>query len=282
MMNTAPLLIEIGVEEMPAGVAPRMGEALQEALEAMFMSNHINTSYLDLGVTPRRLLIHADACPLMQADREQILWGPPEKVAFREGKPTQAAEGFAKKTGLRVEDFALADKGDGKARYMKAVQIIQGRDVCSMIAETMPDILRKLPSPKSMRWQDGATRADAFIRPIRWIVARLGDEVIPFSFAGIASGLQSRGHRMCKDSLGDIRVEDPFAWLEERMVIAKRDTRKTNILKGLLESAKNAGVSLVEDEGLLEEVTDLTEWPHVITGHYDEDFLRLPIEVSRI
>ncbi|MDQ6953732.1 MAG: glycine--tRNA ligase subunit beta [Mariprofundaceae bacterium] len=281
-MNAAPLLIEIGVEEIPAGVAPRMGEALQQALEAMFMSNHIKTSSLALGVTPRRLLIHADTCPLMQADREQILWGPPEKVAFREGEPTKAAEGFAKKSGLRVEDFELADKGDGKARYMKAMQTIQGRDVCSMIAEAMPDILRKLPSPKSMRWQDGSTRADAFIRPIRWIVARLGDEIIPFSFAGIASGLQSRGHRMCKDNLGEISVHTPFAWLEERMVIANRDTRKAQILLSLLKAASNAEVNLVEDDDLVEEVTDLTEWPHVITGHYDEDFLRLPIEVSRI
>ncbi|MBL1353668.1 MAG: glycine--tRNA ligase subunit beta [Zetaproteobacteria bacterium] len=281
-MNTVPLLIEIGVEEIPAGVAPRMGEALQQALTELLSKHHIESSDLALGVTPRRLLIHADACPLMQADRKQILWGPPEKVAFREGDPTKAAEGFAKKSGLRVEDFELADKGDGKARYMKAVQTVHGRDVCSIIAEAMPDILRKLPSPKSMRWQDGATRADAFIRPIRWIVARLGDEIIPFTFAGIASGLQSRGHRMCKDNLGEISVDTPFAWLEERMVIADRDTRKAKILNDLLTSAKDAGVSLVKDDDLIEEVTDLTEWPHVITGHYDEDFLRLPIEVSRI
>lgn len=301
-MNTAPLLIEIGVEEIPAGVAPRMGEALQQALTELLSKHHIESSDLALGVTPRRLLIHADACPLMQADREQILWGPPEKVAFREGDPTKAAEGFAKKSGLRVEDFELADKGDGKARYMKAVQTVHGRDVCSIIAEAMPDILRKLPSPKSMRWQDGATRADAFIRPIRWIVARLGDEIIPFTFAGIASGLQSRGHRMCKDNLGEISVNQPFEWLEERWVLAHREGlapskrnikdpnekvvfsvgRKQKIKEDLHAAAKKAGVCLVEDEGLLDEVTDLTEWPHVITGHYDEDFLRLPIEVSRI
>ncbi|MDQ6991246.1 MAG: glycine--tRNA ligase subunit beta [Mariprofundaceae bacterium] len=281
-MNTAPLLIEIGVEEIPAGVAPRMGEALEQALTSLFTNNHIETSFLNLGVTPRRLLIHADMCPLMQADRQQILWGPPEKVAFRDGEPTKAAQGFAKKSGLAVEDFELADKGDGKARYMKAVQTIRGRDVCSIIAEAMPSILRGLPSPKQMRWQDGATRNDAFIRPIRWMVARLGNNLIPFSFAGIASGLQSRGHRMCADGLGEISVNKPFVWLQERMVIANRDMRKTKILKDLLNAANDAGVSLVEDADLIEEVTDLTEWPHVITGHYDEDFLRLPIEVSRI
>jgi len=301
-MKTAPLLIEIGVEEIPAGVAPRMGEAFKDSLIELLEKNNIQVGVISQGVTPRRLLIHIPDCQTMQADREETLWGPPEKVAFRDGEPSKAAEGFAKKSGLRVEDFELADKGDGKARYMKAVQIVKGREVNCIIAEAMPDILRKLPSPKSMRWQDGATRQDAFIRPIRWIVARLGNDVIPFSFAGIKSGLQSRGHRMCKDTLGEISVHDPFGWLEDRMVIANREgipssrrsfqplgenvtvsvARKNKIIEDLHEAAKQAGVSLVEDDDLVEEVTDLTEWPHVITGHYDEDFLRLPIEVSRI
>ena len=277
-----PLLIEIGVEEIPAGVAPRMGDALKGAVKKLLNDANVEASDLRLGVTPRRLLIHSQACPTMQADREQVIWGPPENVAFKDGEPTQAAQGFARKSGLQVSDFELTDKGDGKAKYMKAVITVKGKKVADMLAEAMPAILRSLPSPKQMQWQDGEHRRDAFIRPIRWIVARLGDEVLDFSFAGIQAGKASYGHRMCKDAKGEISVEHPFEWLKERMVIADRAARKFEIGTGLANAANEAQVDLVVDDELLEEVTDLTEWPHVITGHYLEAFLKLPIEVSRI
>ncbi|MDX8388202.1 MAG: glycine--tRNA ligase subunit beta, partial [Ghiorsea sp.] len=282
MSDLKPLLIEIGVEEIPAGVAPRMGKTLQSALAKLFADNNIEVAELKLGVTPRRLLIHAEGCPTMQADCEQVIWGPPENIALKDGEPSKAAEGFARKSGLSVTDFEFTDKGDGKAKYMKAVITVKGKKVSEIIAEAMPTILRVLPSPKQMQWQDGDNRSDAFIRPVRWIVARLGDDVIPFSFAGIQAGKASYGHRMCKDAKGEISVEKPFTWLEERMVVTNRETRKANIVTGLLEAAKAVGVSLVEDDELVEEVTDLTEWPHVITGYYLEAFLKLPIEVSRI
>ena len=281
-MNHAPLLIEIGVEEIPAGVAPRMGEALQQAVTRVLAEHNIDSSPIRLGVTPRRLLLHIEQCPLMQRDREETLWGPPEKVAYRDGEPTRAALGFAKKSGLDLDAFTLCDKGDGKARYMKTIQQVKGKAVADILAAAMPDILRKLPSPKSMRWQDGVNRNDAFIRPIRWMVALLGEQVIPFHFAGIQSSNQSRGHRMHPNPCGNISVTEPFAWLEERWVVADRNARKQSIAEGLQSAAEQAGVSLVDDAALLDEVTDLTEWPHVITGHYHQDFLRLPIEVSRI
>lgn len=279
---TTPLLIEIGVEEIPAGVAPRMGNALKTAVQKLLTDANIETSELRLGVTPRRLLIHAASCPTIQEDREQVIWGPPENVALKDGEPTKAAEGFARKSGLSVSDFEFADKGDGKAKYMRAVQTVKGRAVTDIVAEAMPAILRGLPSPKQMQWQDGENRPDAFIRPVRWIVARLGDVIIPFSFAGIEAGKDSYAHRMCADAKGEISIDDPFGWLNERMVIADRDARKASVAEGLIKAAKDAGVALVDDDGLVEEVTDLTEWPHAITGHYLEDFLRLPIEVSRI
>jgi len=282
MSDLRPLLIEIGVEEIPAGVAPRMGDALKGAVKKLLNDANVEASDLRLGVTPRRLLIHSQACPTMQADREQVIWGPPENVAFKDGEPTQAAQGFARKSGLQVSDFELTDKGDGKAKYMKAVITVKGKKVADMLAEAMPAILRSLPSPKQMQWQDGEHRRDAFIRPIRWIVARLGDEVLDFSFAGIQAGKASYGHRMCKDAKGEISVEHPFEWLKERMVIADRAARKFEIGTGLANAANEAQVDLVVDDELLEEVTDLTEWPHVITGHYLEAFLKLPIEVSRI
>ncbi len=279
----APLLIEIGTEEIPAGVAHNMAIELNIALHKLLNANGIllDPAYEGEGVTPRRLLFHAESCPVMQADREETVWGPPEKVAFDRGKPTRAAEGFAKKTGIPVDAFTLADKGDGKGLYMKGVRSVKGRKVADIIAEAMPGILRRLPSPKQMKWQDGKHRDDAFIRPIRWIVARLGDEVIPFSYAGVESGVMSRGHRV-HGSSGEIDVNDPFGWLRKQCVIADWRERRKRIANDLTNAASDAGVALVEDEALLDEVTDLTEWPQVITGRYDEAYLRLPEEVVRI
>ncbi len=281
MQINNPLLIEIGVEEIPAGVAPRMGIALKEAVEKLLADANLATGELKLGVTPRRLLIHVNNCPAMQEDREETIWGPPEHVAFKDGKPTGAAHGFAKKSGLSLDLFELSDKGDGGAKYMKAVRTVQGRSVADIIAEAMPAILRKLPSPKQMKWNDGEHRDDAFIRPVRWIVARLGDEVIPFSFAGVKSGKVSCGHRIHGNS-GEIDVADPFAWLTGQFVMADRDARKSLITSQLSDAASAEGVKLVEDNDLLEEVTDLVEWPKAIAARYDEIYLRLPEEVSRI
>jgi len=281
-MSTKPLLIEIGVEEIPAGVAPYMGRELFLKIEYLLGNGNFAPENLKLGVTPRRLLIHATACHEKQHDYKEEIWGPPEKVAFDEkGNPTKAAEGFAKKSGLSISDFTLEDKGDGKALYMKAIVDKKGLAVVDVLAEAMPGILRKLPSPKQMQWQDGENRADAFIRPIRWIVARLGDEVVPFSFAGVESGKISYGHRI-HGSSGEINVNDPFGWLESQFVTADRDVRKASIASQLQEAAAAEGVNLIEDDALLEEVTDLVEWPQVIAAHFDEGFLRLPIEVIRI
>jgi len=276
-----PLLIEIGVEEIPAGVAPRMGEALKAAVATLLADANVAPETMRLGVTPRRLLLHATGCPVLQADREETLWGPPERVAFPDGEPGGAAFGFAKKTGLSLDAFELTDKGDGKGRYMKAVRTVKGRAVADIIAEAMPSILRKLPSPKQMQWQDGKTRSDAFIRPIRWMVARLGESVIDFSFAGVTTGRISRGHRV-HGSSGEIDVADPFGWLEAQFVRADRDARKYLIGEQLAEASNQAGVELIDDIDLREEVTDLVEWPQAITARYDDDFLRLPEEVSRI
>ncbi len=276
-----PLLIEIGTEEIPAGVAPSMGEALKAAVEKLLADACVNVSELHLGVTPRRLLLHANSCPVMQEDREETIWGPPEKVAFKDGSPTKAAEGFAKKSGIDIDSFELAGKGDGKGNYMKAVQTVKGHKVADIIAEAMPDILRKLPSPKQMQWNDGENRSDAFIRPVRWIVARLGKDVIPFSFAGVEAGKISHGHRV-HGSTGEIDVNDPFDWLKRNYILANREIRKNKIQEYLDTAAGQSNVILYEDIDLIEEVTDLTEWPQVITGHYEETFLKLPDKVSYI
>lgn len=281
-MTHKPLLIEIGTEEIPAGVAPALAEALKTSVLRLLTDADVHLADMHLGVTPRRLLLHAPSCPLQQPDRKDIIWGPPEHVAFAKGKPTAAAAGFARKLGLSVDDFVLEAKNHGATRYLKAEIQRRGRPIVDILAEAMPDILRRLPCPKQMRWQDGAHRDDAFIRPIRWIVALLGEQRIPFSYAGVSSGEISCGHRMHRDKSGRIDVHDPFAWLEEHQVIADWQRRRRSIADQLEQAAAEAKVALHADEDLLSEVTDLTEWPHVVTGRFDQAFLRLPEKVARI
>jgi glycyl-tRNA synthetase beta chain len=275
------MLIEIGVEEIPAGVSQSLLHALRDELNKLLAAHGIADAAWTEGCTPRRLLLYWPACPEKQADHDETIWGPPEQVAYKDGQPTKAAEGFAKKSGLSVSDFALEDKGDGKARYLKAVVHRKGRTVVDIVAEAMPGILRKLPSPKQMKWNEGETRDDAFIRPVRWIVARLGDQVIPFSFAGVESGKLSRGHRI-HGGQGELDVGDPLGWLRTQKIEADRAARVEKIGNDMARIAKNNGLSVVTDEDLIDEVADLTEWPVPILCEFDADFLRLPEEVVRI
>jgi len=283
MSITKPLLIEIGVEEIPAGLPQHLTDALGVMLIDLLQNHDIPLKgALNLGSTPRRLLLQHPACPLRQSDRDEVIWGPPEKVAFdANGTPTKAAEGFAKKQGLELDAFTLEEKGDGKGRYMRAVVHREGRDVAGIIAEAMPGILRQLPSPKQMRWQDGESREDGFIRPIRWIVARLGNDVIPFEFAGVTSGKISYGHRIMGGK-GMLAINTPFSWLEKKHVRANREERRKHINDEMIRLAAEAGLQVYDDPELLDEVTDLTEWPVPVLCEFQADFLRLPEEVIRI
>ena len=282
MNETAPLLIEIGTEEIPAGVSDDLAKEFFNRLDTLLGSSNLAPEQLTWGVTPRRIIVLAPACYLKQDDYNEEIWGPPEKVAFdAEGNPTKAAEGFARKSGLLLDDFTLADKGDGKGKYMSAVVRREGLCATDVLAEALPEILRKLQSPKQMQWQDGKARADAFIRPVRWIVARLGDDVISFSFAGVQSGKTSYGHRT-QGASGEIDVNDPLGWLRGQKVEADRSARMQLIRERMNAMAAEAGVSVVTDDDLVAEIADLTEWPVPVLCEFSKDFLRLPEDVIRI
>lgn len=282
MPERQPLLIEVGTEEMPVGVSVDLAKALHEEI-ALLLGNHdFAPEKLSWGATPRRLLVHSSACHTEQPDFDEEIWGPPEKVAYADDRsPTKAAAGFAKKVGLPLDAFTLADKGDGKGRYMRAVVHRKGAKAIDVLSKALPEILHKLPSPKQMKWQEGASRNDAFIRPIRWIVARLGDETVPFNYGGVASGSISHGHRVHGGS-GEIDIYDPFGWLERQHVRANWQERRRRIDDAIRQLTGAVGLAAVEDEALLAEVTDLTEWPVPMLAAFDDAYLRLPPEVIRI
>ncbi|RME87044.1 MAG: glycine--tRNA ligase subunit beta, partial [Zetaproteobacteria bacterium] len=274
-----PLLIEIGCEELPAGASARLVEAFAERIKARLLEAGVAIEPR-VGVTPRRLLVHA-RCPERTPPRERIVWGPPVRVAFDEGgNPTPAAQGFARKVGVALDALEQRLRPPKNEAYLAAVQQEPGRSVAELLAEALPELLRALPMPKRMRWAQGKAREDAFLRPIRWIVARLGKERIPFAYAGVESGFVSFGHRV-HGAQGEMDPEDPFGWLEAQYVIADRETRMARIREQIQQLARAEGLSVVEDAELLEEVADLTEWPKALLCRFDAEFLRLPEAVIR-
>lgn len=270
------LLLEVGTEEIPAAFFPRclddLARLVREGLqEAELAHGEIRT----LG-TPRRLAILVREVAPRQEDRVVEEIGPPARIAFdAEGRPTKPAEGFAQKVGLPVE--ALQRKTTPKGEYLAATLEVKGRSAEELLPEILLSALRSLPWKKSMRW---GRVEESFARPIHWILARFGEATIPFTYAGVASGGSSRGHRFLSNHA--IEIPEPSAYVErlrEAEVLVDPRERREAILRLAREAAAKAGGKLVEDEALLDEITWLVEFPLPVVGTFDASFLDLPQEV---
>jgi glycyl-tRNA synthetase beta chain len=244
-------LLEIGTEEIPHWMIP--GALAQLAKLDLFGSVPV------VDATPRRLVVRATGLPERTPDQEQLVKGPPISAGEK------AAAGFAKKQG--VELSAMQKAGD----YYELRKQIPGRAVRDILAETLPAAILAIQWPKTMYW--GAKGGPRFIRPIRWIVALLGDEVIPFEIAGVKSGDVSRGHRV----LGDAQIKVSYGSIEDQLrankVILSASERRNKIET----EAKALGATL--DPELVETLTYITEFPAAIKGDFDAAYLELPAEV---
>jgi glycyl-tRNA synthetase beta chain len=229
--------------------------------------------------TPRRLALHVAGVPVGSAATREERKGP------RVGAPDKAVEGFLRGAGLASIDDATIQSDPKKGDFYVAVIEKPGRSAIDIIAEFMPGILRNFPWPKSMRWGSTSTR---WVRPLHSIVATFGPEteepeVVPFEFDGIHSGQATRGHRFLADEAFEVRRFDDYATgLEKHKVVLDADRRKEIILNDAKDQALALGLELVEDPGLLEEVAGLVEWPVVLTGAFDEDFLEIPDECIQL
>ncbi|GGF51864.1 glycine--tRNA ligase beta subunit [Azorhizobium oxalatiphilum] len=229
-------------------------------------------------VTPRRLALAVHGLPGRQADSKEERKGP------RVGAPEAAIQGFLKSTGLASIEQAEVVKDAKKGEFYVALIERPGKATTEVIADIMPDIIRTFPWPKSMRWGTGTMR---WVRPLHSIVCTFGTdiedpEVIRFEIEGIVSGDVTRGHRfLAPEAFPVRRLEDWLAKLEAAKVVADRDRRKAIILNDAKDLALANGLELVEDEGLLEEVCGLVEWPVTLMGSFEERFLDIPDEVIR-
>ena len=270
-------LLEIGCEEIPARMLDAGSQELRERVAKLLERERLAPSS-ELGVlaTPRRLAVMASGIPPAQPDVTEQITGPAVGVAFKEGQPTPAAHAFAKKAGVDVSQLQRATTPKGE--YLSARLTKKGRAASEILAELLPKEISSIYWPKNMYWRKPQER---FVRPVRWIVAMLDEQVIPLEFDGVAAGNTSRGHRILAD--GPVQVPKAGRAYVDVLVQARvlgRAEREKQIRKALDAATRTVpGARWREDQGLLDTVVNLTEFPSVILGNFDSQFLELPEEV---
>lgn len=268
-------LLEIGTEEIPARMIEPAAAELQKRLADLLTRERLPASHtIECFNTPRRLAVIVSGIPATQPDVTEQSTGPSAAIAFKDGQPTPAAHAFAKKVGVDVNK--LEKVSTPKGEYLSAKVTKKGRSATDVLAELLPKEIASLYWPKNMYWQKPSER---FVRPVRWLVAMLDGEVVPLEFAGIRAGKRSRGHRQLGKE--NVEIANPDAYsnaLYEAKVMAQ-DARKMLITEQLKFTARLANGFVRPDDSLLDTVVNLTEWPSVILGEFDPEFLSLPEEV---
>lgn len=269
-------LLEIGTEEIPARFIPRGLSLLSEAVSGLLGSSGIDYGEIHEYATPRRLTLVIENVAEKQKDRIVEAMGPPRKVAFDDsGSPTKAAAGFAK--SLNIDTSALKIVKTDRGEYVSATVEEKGRPAVDVLSEALPKLISSLQLPKSMRWGSGTLR---FFRPVHWIVALYGEEIIPFDLEGIQSGNVSYGHRFLSPSA--LSLTDPGNYVSElsaNMVIVDGREREKIISNGLKQIEADHECRVFNDRELLNTVVNLVECPTVVLGSFDEKFLNLPKEL---
>ena len=272
---SVPFLFEVGVEEIPDWMIQNAISELRKLFEVLLQGNRLASAGVSVDATPRRLLLRAYGLPACQSDTEERVLGPSKAAAFKDGTPTAAALGFAKKLGVTVAD--LGTESTPRGEYICYDKKLAGRQTRQILAETLPDLILKISFPKTMYWTGkGGPR---FIRPIRWIVALLGDEVVPFELAGVKSGNLTCGHRRLGRKQVEVTIASYDARLRENFVIVQAAERKKKIEAGIEALLGASNMSLRPDPELLNTLVYMTEYPAPILGRFDSEFLRLPQEV---
>jgi glycyl-tRNA synthetase beta chain len=250
--------------------------ALREAVGRQLEEARLAFGVLTLYSTPRRLAFLVTELADRQASRRTLVTGPPRKAGFdASGKPTKAAEGFARSQGVTVEALQIVNTDRGE--YLAVDRLEEGREAATVLAELVPRLLSALPFAKQMRWGQGDVR---FSRPVRWLVALLDGEVLPVAFAGVAAGRVTYGHRFLAPAaiaLADAR--EYVARLEAAVVVPDVDIRRAAVRRCVEAAAADLGHRAVVDDATLETVTHLVESPAAIVGTFAKSYLDLPREV---
>ena len=271
---TKPLLIEIGVEELPAVPFLKELPNIEKKWLSILEENALGCEF-EFYYTPRRLVLWHSKFPTSQANTEEEFFGAPVAVAYKDGEPTPAANGFARKCGVDLDKIERATKNGKEVLYYK--KEIEGRESKSLIGSMVEEFISKLNFGKSMRW---GNYEKSFIRPIRWIGSMLGDEKLSFEIYNVKSNNFSFPHRTISyDCFSYDTISEYFEKLKDGGVELYQSRRKEVILEQFKIIEKENNIAIEIDEELLAEIVSITEHPKALIGNFDKDFLKLPPEV---
>ena len=267
------LVYEIGTEEIPAGYLPPVIAQLRAEFEAFLAEHRLEADAIETCATPRRIVLLVSGLAERQDDRTEDVTGPPWKAAFdADGNPTKAAIGFARGKGLEPADLRPIETERGP--YAGATVTTPGRPTLDLLAEALPAMTGRLAFPKTMKWGPAKFR---FARPIRWLLALFGPDVVPFTIEGVATGRATYGHRIL--AKGPYEVADPGAYeaaLAKGRVTLRAADRAARIEELLREAGAGTGGRVVDDPRLVDEVSYLVETPSAVVGEFDGKYLALP------
>lgn len=268
------LLLEIGLEEMPAHVVTPSRIQLEEKVIKFLDEHHLDYETVQSFATPRRLAVKVTAIPEKQADVEEEVKGPAKKIALdAEGNWSKAAQGFVRGQGVTTEDIVFKELNG--VEYVYVTKFTKGQSAKEVLTK-LNDVITSLTFPVTMHW---ANYDFEYIRPIHWIVALLDDEVIPFKVLEVTTGQTSRGHRFLGDDVTFQHANEYETKLKEQFVVVQPNERKQMIVDQANALAAEKNWQLALDEELLEEVTNLVEYPTAFVGSFDEKYLSVPDEV---
>ncbi|WP_338750171.1 glycine--tRNA ligase subunit beta [Bacillus sp. FJAT-52991] len=273
-MNKRDLLLEIGLEEMPARFVTESMNQLGQKVEAFLTEQKIAHGDIQVFSTPRRLAVIVKDVAEAQPDMEEEAKGPAKKIALSEdGEWSKAAIGFTRGQGMTVDDIYFKEiKG---IEYAHVNKFVKGQPAKELLPE-LREVITSLHFGKNMRWADNDLR---YIRPIKWIIALFGQDVIPFSITNVSTNNQTNGHRFLGEQVEITDASTYVQRLEEQHVIAEPEKRKAMIREQLITIEKDQSWVIPVDEALLEEVNNLVEFPTALYGSFNQEFLELPEEV---
>jgi len=268
-------LLEIGCEEIPARMIDAASAELEKRVTDLLKRERLAAGSVSRFDTPRRLAVLATGVAATQPDVTEKLNGPSINVAYKDGQPTPAAHAFAKKAGVDISKLEKITTPKGE--YLSATVTKTGRQTRDILAETLPKEINSIYWPKNMFWQNPNER---FVRPVRWLVAMLDSEVVPLEFDGIHAGKTSRGQRIIGAPSLEISHASEYAATLRAGKVLDREARLDEIRRALDAATRTIpGARWREDKSLLDAVVNLTEWPSVILGSFDPEFLALPQEI---
>ena len=271
-------LFEIGLEELPSRYVDKAEADLKKITEDELKAERISFSETESFSTPRRVAVIIKNIAEKQEDLDKKSIGPSIEIAYKDGELTKAGEVFVKSQGAEKEDIKIVENEKGK--YISVEKFVKGKETKEILPEILSNIIRKIEFEKSMKWGDKSFR---FARPIKWFVTLFGNEVLNFEFEGIKGSNKTRGMRYFASQ--DVVISSPSEYektLKENFVIPKKDKRREEILKGIKESCEKDGDTAIINDYLMEEVVNLIEYPYVIKGEYNKDYLQLPEDITTI